>query len=250
MCSQVTEPAFATFGAALLLGLMGSVHCLGMCGGIAGALSQAVPAGRAPSRAVASGLHSLGRIASYSIGGASVGMAGGAFATASGLGVALRIVAGLLILGVGLHLGGWWNGVAAIERVGLRFWRRILPLAQGLGRPDRAWKIFATGMLWGWLPCGLVYSSLAVAGATGSARSGALFMACFGLGTLPALLFASSLTAALHEVMRRRATQRGAAALMLVFGGWTVYGAVAPLLVEAEHHYHPGSPEIAAREAP
>jgi sulfite exporter TauE/SafE len=188
----------------------------------------------------------LGRITSYSLAGALVGAAGQAFAAASGLGLGLRIVAGLLLVGIGLHIGGWWNGLALIERAGLGLWRKIMPLIQRLGRPDRAWKIFAIGLLWGWLPCGLVYSSLAAASTTGSARSGALFMLCFGLGTLPALLAASSLAVTLREIMQRRSTRHGAAILLVIFGLWTLYGGARPLLGGSGMHHSHGLEQPAA----
>ena len=223
-------------GAALLLGFVGSVHCLGMCGGIAGALGQSLPPGTPTATGLRSSLYSLGRISSYAMAGALVGALGHAFATASGIGLSLRIAAGLLIGLIGLHVGGWWNGMAFVERAGLGVWRRILPLARRLGRPDRAWKIFATGLLWGWLPCGLVYSALVAASATGTARSGALFMFCFGLGTLPALVFASGLASTLGGLARGAATRKGAGILLVIFGLWTVYGALGPVLGASSGH--------------
>jgi sulfite exporter TauE/SafE len=234
----------ATLGAAIVLGLVGSVHCLGMCGGIAGALGQSLPGGSAQSTLLRSGLYSLGRITSYTLAGAIVGAIGHAVASVSGLGPTIRILAGVLIVCIGLHVGGWWNGLAMLERTGLGFWRRIMPLARRLGRPDRAWKVVAIGLLWGWIPCGLVYSSLVAASALGSAHSGALFMFGFGLGTLPALLFATSLATALREFMQKRTTRRGAATLLLVFGLWTVHGGLGPLVMgSGGHHDHGASLE-------
>jgi len=233
------EAIATTLGAGLALGLVGSVHCLGMCGGIAGALTQSLPPGATGSRALRSALHSLGRTTSYAAAGGAVGTLGSALLHTSGLEITLRLTSGLLIVAVALHVGGWWNGVAAIERVGFGVWRRIAPLAQRIGRPDRGWKIFATGLLWGWLPCGLVYSSLAISATLGSAAAGALFMASFGLGTLPALLLTSTLTDALGRVVQHRVARRSAAVLLLTFGVWTLLGALAPLALEGAHEHHP-----------
>lgn len=222
------DPSAPILLSALLLGLMGSVHCLGMCGGIAAALGQALPedgAGKGLGRSL---LYSVGRISSYAIAGALVGVAGEALARWTGAAVLFRMAAGGLILLFGLHLGGWWNGLAAVERLGLITWSRLAPIARKIGRPDRAWKVFVTGMLWGWLPCGLVYAALLGAAATGSSGSGASFMACFGLGTLPALVAASGAGAQLQRLLAQRSARRSAGALMLVFGVWSMAGPWMP----------------------
>jgi len=220
------EPILAS---ALVLGFFGSVHCLGMCGGIAAALGQAIPAESAGRRLLSSSVYSFGRVTSYAAAGAIVGFFGETFSAWTGLTVALRVLAGLLILGFGLHVAGWWNGLAAVERIGLVAWRRLAPLARKIGPPDRFWKTFALGMVWGWLPCGLVYAALIGASATGHAASGAVFMAIFGLGTLPALLAASGFGAQLGAFLALRSARRAAGVLLLVFGFWSIAGALMPL---------------------
>jgi sulfite exporter TauE/SafE len=215
---------------ALLLGAFGSVHCLGMCGGIAGAFGQTTATGSGRTVLPRMSLYSFGRITSYSIAGAIVGLLGEAFTALTGLTVFLRLLTGLLILACGLHVVGAWNGLAAIERVGMRFWRRLAPHAKRIGRPDRGWKIFALGLLWGWLPCGLVYAALLGAASTGSAPVGAAFMAAFGLGTLPALLAASGVGAGLGAFLGLRSARRGAGVLLLVFGMASIFGALMPLM--------------------
>ena len=226
------EPILAS---ALVLGFFGGVHCLGMCGGIAAALGQALPAQSAGSRLFRASVYSFGRITSYGIAGAIVGFFGQAFSAWTGLTVLLRILAGLLIVGFGLHVAGWWNGLAAIERIGLVAWRRLAPLGRRIGPPDRVWKTFASGMVWGWLPCGLVYAALIGASATGHAASGAGFMLCFGLGTFPALLAASGFGAGLGAFLAQRSARRAAGVLLLVFGFWSIAGALMPL-----HHGQDG----------
>jgi sulfite exporter TauE/SafE len=222
-----------------VLGFFGSVHCLGMCGGIAAALGQAIPDRSATRGLARASLYSLGRITSYSIAGAGVGFAGEAFSTSTGLTIALRVLTGTLILAFGLHVAGWWNGLAAVERLGLTLWRRISPLARRIGPPDRIWKTFALGMLWGWLPCGLVYAALIAAAATGEVVRGAAFMACFGLGTLPALLAASGFGARLGRFLALRSARRAAGTLLLAFGIWSIAGALMPL--QGGHGAHAGA---------
>jgi len=116
---------------ALLLGFFGSVHCLGMCGGIAAALGQALPDQSAGSRLRNASVYSFGRITSYVAAGAIVGFFGEVFTSWTGLTVLLRVLAGLLILAFGLHVAGWRNGLAAIERIWLMAWRRLAPLGAG-----------------------------------------------------------------------------------------------------------------------
>lgn len=241
----MTSPADPILMSALVLGFFGSVHCLGMCGGIAGALGQALPERSATVDLLRAGLYSFGRITSYGVAGAGAGLLGQSFSQMTGLSISLRVLAGLLILAFGLHVAGWWNGLAAIERVGLVAWRRLAPLTRRVGRPDRVWKIFALGMLWGWLPCGLVYSAILGAAASGSAALGAAFMLCFGLGTLPALLAASAFGARMGAFLSMRPARHAAGVLLLVFGVWSIAGALMPLYMSHgaadggghEHHH-------------
>jgi hypothetical protein len=253
---SATEPFLAS---ALLLGFFGSVHCLGMCGGIAAALGQAMPERSAARGLVGASVYSLGRITSYSIAGGAVGFAGESFSAATGWVIGSRVLAGVLILTFGLHVAGWWNGLAAVERIGLVVWRRIAPLARHIGRPDRIWKTFTLGMLWGWLPCGLVYAALLSAAATGEGLLGAGIMACFGLGTLPALLAASGFGARVGSFLALRSARRVAGIGLLVFGIWSIGGALMPLyeghgqhgeLTHGLHGGHAGADAVAASAPP
>jgi hypothetical protein len=216
------------------IGLLGSAHCVAMCGGIAGALAMAAPGdggARPPLARLAA--YNLGRVASYAIAGALAGALGVALAALLGPAGALvlRGLAALLLLVLGLYLAGWWPGLAHLERQGARVWRRIAPLATRL-RPGRSLAgALALGMLWGWLPCGLVYSALALAATAGDWRHGALLMTGFGLGTLPAML-ATGLVARRVTALARGTTPRRVAGVMLIlFGVWTfaASGAVARL---------------------
>ena len=175
---------------ALLMGLVGSTHCLAMCGGLAAAIGQAAPTDRRGAILARATVYSTGRITSYAVAGAIAGGLGHAFGVSSGLGMGLRVAAGLLVIAFGLHVAGWWNGLSTLERVGLRLWRRLAPLHRRIGRPDALGRVFLLGLLWGWLPCGLVYAALVAAAASSRVASGALFMLAFGVGTLPALLAA------------------------------------------------------------
>lgn len=209
--------------AGLAMGFLGSSHCIGMCGGIAGALSAA-PGTSAGGDALRRSLaNNAGRLASYSAAGALAGGFGAAFA---GLGGAegmlvLRAVAALLIVAAGLHVAGWSSALLNLERLGGGLWRRVAPWARRARASNSFAAALAFGALWGWLPCGLVYSALVVAAASGSAASGAMVMAGFGLGTLPATLAVGVFAARGRSLLRSPAARRAAGLAVIVFGVWT-----------------------------
>lgn len=233
------------FIAALLAGLAGSGHCLGMCGGISAALAGG---GRAPAWLNAL-LLSSGRLASYALAGAIAGTGGALLGRGLDLlqlGQLLRLGFGLLLLAVGLTLALRWRGLQRIEALGARVWTRLTPALRGLLPPRGPLQALLAGALWGWLPCGLVYSMLTLALASGNPADGAWLMAGFGLGTLPAVVGAGSAAAGTLRWLRSGIGQRAAGVLLAVFGLWTVFGALphgampgghAPAAHTAEHRH-------------
>ncbi|GIX31166.1 MAG: membrane protein [Porticoccaceae bacterium] len=211
--------------AMVLIGVAGGGHCLGMCGGIAGALSLA-----GPGRGWAVPLYNAGRIGGYALLGAAVGAAGAWGGEALGWGGVLRALAGGLMVLAGLYLLGVGRA-APLEALGLRLWRQLRPLAGRLLPADRPLKVLLLGGLWGFLPCGLTYTALALAAVSGGAAAGALAMAAFGIGTLPALA-AGGWAAAWLGAARLRGLS-GAA--LVAFGLWT---AAAPLVGLPGDHDH------------
>jgi sulfite exporter TauE/SafE len=217
--------AAAAITSGILVGLVGSLHCVGMCGGIAGALGMAVPASRRSTAVVLSRqlLYGAGRLTSYTAAGALAGAFG--LAAAAALGpegrVLLRGLAAVMIVSLGLYLGGWWPGLARLERTGAVLWRRLAPLTSALRPAESVGGAFALGMLWGWLPCGLVYSALALAATAGEPGAGALVMAGFGLGTVPAVAATGFAASGMGGLLRQRNARRLAGAMVVVFGLWT-----------------------------
>lgn len=183
----------ALLATAFGVGLLGGVHCLTMCGGLVGALTLGLdPRRRTPLAMLPLQLgYNVGRIAGYALSGALAGGLGaillrlGALQTAQR---ALYLLAALVMILMGLHLAGWGRGLAPIERLALPLWRRVQPMARRWLPVQRVTQALAVGLIWAWLPCGLVYSVLISAATTGSPISGALVMLSFGLGTLPNLL--------------------------------------------------------------
>jgi sulfite exporter TauE/SafE len=210
---------------AVTAGLLGGVHCVGMCGGIVGALSIASPAAKPAARLPMLLSYNSGRLISY-------GVAGGLFGALGQLSLPLQqvqlmqsvlaVVAGLMMLLLGLYIGGWSRLLRHVEAVGGYFWRRIEPLGRNLLPVRNPLQGLLLGILWGWLPCGLVYSMLIWALASGSALNGALLLLAFGVGTLPNLL-ATGLLANRFVSFVQQPRMRTVAGLMLIaFGFYTL----------------------------
>jgi sulfite exporter TauE/SafE len=209
----------AQFAAAFLIGLLGGVHCVGMCGGIVGALTV-----QAPGRRPAWNLHltySVGRIASYSVAGAIMGLVGSIglfFDQVLPVQLLLYVFANLVLIILGLYLAGIGGLLPRLEALGAWLWRRIQPFGTKLLPADTVVKAFALGAIWGWLPCGLVYSLLASALLSGSAASGAIVMLAFGIGTLPNLLLAGMVFKRMRDITSDRRIRLAAGVLVAGFG--------------------------------
>ena len=208
---------------ALILGLLGGGHCLGMCGGLMGALTLAIPPEQRGRRLQLLLAYNLGRILSYATAGLLFGLAGWAVAS-SPAAMLLRIVAGLLLISMGLYLGGWWSGLTRIEAIGRGLWRHIQPVASRLLPVSSLPRALLLGALWGWLPCGLVYSTLLWAASQGDALDSGLLMLAFGLGTWPVLLATGMAAERLTALLRRRGVRMTGGLLVVLFGLWTLPG--------------------------
>ncbi|WP_041522864.1 sulfite exporter TauE/SafE family protein [Gilvimarinus agarilyticus] len=231
---MIDVPALIT---GLLLGFFSSTHCLGMCGGIMGALTMAVEAtSRLRSGAIVV-CYNLGRLLSYALLGAVAG-AVGETVYALGAATVLRVVAGFLLLAMALYLAGWWRGLLKLEALGQYLWRYLQPIGRTLMPVRGPAPALGLGFIWGWLPCGLVYSALGYAMTQPSASGGALFMLAFGAGTLPAVLLAAFATGRIRQWAQRRSLRVAGALLLLVFAGWTLYGALAPGHAHHSEHEH------------
>lgn len=233
-----------SLGAALLLGLLGSSHCLGMCGGIGAALGAA--SDRRWSLAL---LYHLGRIGSYALLGGLLGLlvqigAGALQPALPVIGALLRTLAALLVIAMGLYVAGWWLGVTRLEMVGSHLWRRLQPLTRPLLPPRNAGAAIALGALWGLLPCGLIYSSLAWAAASGDALQSAARMAAFGLGTLPAMAAATLGGQQLQRHLRRPGLRKIAGVVLIGFG------VIALQQVWLHRHGDHGAADAAMEPAP
>ncbi|MBN7798046.1 sulfite exporter TauE/SafE family protein [Parahaliea mediterranea] len=205
-----------TLFAAFSVGLAGAGHCLGMCGGIAAALGLG-----ASGKGTVIAYHG-GRLLSYTALGAAAGLATGIVDTAAWT-LFLRYLAGTLLLAMGLYIADWWRGLAWLERLGARLWRPVQGLASRWLPPRRPRDAVLLGLCWGLMPCGLIYSALALAATRQDPLASGLMMFSFGLGTLPAMLAGSLGARQLQSLLRRRGMKLLIAALLMAAGAWTLY---------------------------
>lgn len=226
---------------AVILGLLGGGHCLGMCGGLMGALTMAIPAEQRGKRLRLLLAYNLGRILSYTCAGLLLGLAGWAIASTPFAWV-LRVVAGLLLIAMGLYLAGWWHGLTRIEALGRGLWRHIQPVATRLLPVASMPRALLLGGLWGWLPCGLVYSTLLWATSQGSAIDSAMLMFAFGLGTWPVLLATGLAAERITALLRRRGVRMAGGLLVILFGLWTLPGPHQAWIMGHDMHASTPSP--------
>lgn len=217
-------------GAAFLLGLLGGMHCVGMCGGIVAALSASRGAVWWPGVAA----YQVVRVSTYILLGLIVSFAGTLLETYSfwsGTQKGILAFAGIVIMVFALQLGGWlperWGRFPFL--IPARLLRKA-SATESLG----AWG--AVGFFNGLLPCGLVYAALAMSLASGSALSGALIMLSFGLGTVPSLLTVSAVMRLAGPAMRGTLI-KAMAVMLILYGGWMA----ARGFMTHEHHVH-GAP--------
>jgi len=184
----VLDALTTQLGAAFLLALLGGVHCAGMCGGFVGAMQLKRSAQVHPAT-LATGYHA-GRLTSYAFAGSIAGALGGAVYASDVLPLQLLLLGAgsAMLLVIGASLLGKHAWLARLEPLGARFWRVLAPFGRRFFPPRTRAQAYAAGLLWGWIPCGMVYAALPLALTCGSAAGGAAVMAAFGAGTLPAML--------------------------------------------------------------
>ena len=212
-----------------LAGLLGGPHCVGMCGGIVGALGGLTVRGTGQSGVspffLQVGYHA-GRLSSYVIAGALAGGLGGTLLLSGSLGVRLGLLAlsGLMLLGMGLYLIGLPQVLLPLEKLGAHGWKKLQPLSRPFIPVRRFQQAFPLGLVWGWLPCGLVYTALTSALSSGSPVQGAGVMLAFGLGTLPNMLLAGLFAVRVRGFMQLRPVRITAGLAVMGFGAHSLLG--------------------------
>lgn len=225
--------------AAFVFGLLGGARCIGMCGGIMSALMFAVPPSmRHPGRLAGLLLgYNFGRITSYMIAGALVALLGSVLNHAlDGIALALRSLAAIMLILMALYIANWWKGLIRVEALGRSLWRCIEPFGRRLMPVVKIPQAIALGSIWGWMPCGLIYSMLAWSLAIAEPLRAAAIMGAFGLGTLPVVLATGVAARRVSAWIRHPATRTVAALLIITFAVWQLWHLYAMTSMTALHH--------------
>ncbi len=220
------------FVGALALGIMGAGHCMAMCGGIISTLSMVAGDDESASRRHLL-LYQFGRIFSYSVIGAIAGSLGFLLEQTTTLPL-LQVISGILLISMALYISKVWMVLSSLERIGKILWDKISPLSKKLLPVKSNKQALLLGILWGWLPCGLVYTSLAYAITLGNSAQSALFMLAFGLGTLPATLVLGEANKKFRKQLNSAIARYSLAFLFFVWGCFTLYSA---LFSQVGHHH-------------
>ena len=254
------------FSSAVMIGVTGSTHCLGMCGGIASAQSfsqsaddtksdsnhknadnsvfpdssysqparQSITTSTAAASAIVGAplgraallprllTFNAGRLVSYTMIGFIAGVLGAMLALNMHMLMLLRSVAAVMLILMGLYVGQWWTGLSKVEVIGSSLWSRLSPVANSLRQKSGLQETFLLGMLWGWLPCGLVYSALTWSMSSADPKLAAILMFGFGLGTLPSMLAAGLFAYQLRRIFSMLSVRRVFAVFLIVFGIWSL----------------------------
>jgi len=226
-----------TLTSAFLLGFFSTLHCIGMCGGIIGALSLSLPVeirNNKPRLFSFVLTYNTGRIISYSLAGLIAGWVGTSVLQSTGFDqghTILRSIGIIMMVAIGLYLTGWLQQLARVEKLGIPVWKRLEPIGRKLVPVASLPKAFAYGLIWGWLPCGLVYFVLIWALTAGDALHGALTMLAFGLGTLPTLLPAGFMTSWITRFAHSTRARQIVGLLIIAM-------AIGSLFIPMAHHHH------------
>ena len=212
----------SSYFAAFAMGLLSSMHCIGMCGSIIGTLTLSLkPEIRNKKSTLLPYVfnYNLGRICSYTLAGFIVGFLGTLFVLPFGSEYGhriLQILSAIVMVSAGLYLAGWFPRFAYIERIGVHFWKLIEPFGRKLMPVSSYSQAYLFGLVWGWLPCGLVYAALALAATTGNAVHSGLTMLAFGLGTLPAVVGIGIMTGLLTRLAKVKRFKQAVGLLLIL----------------------------------
>ncbi len=231
--------AFSTsYLAAFVMGLFSSLHCIGMCGSIIGTLTLSLKPEIRNNKATLLPYvfnYNFGRITSYTIAGLLIGSAQALFTIPFGLDQGhrvLQLLSALLMAAAGFYIAGWFPRYAYIEKLGSKLWKKIEPYGRGLIPVSSRLQAFLFGMVWGWLPCGLVYAALALAATSGDVLRSGITMLAFGLGTLPSVLGVGIMTDILTKLSRMERAKQAIGLLLVLIALAAVFPWLYPMRLQ------------------
>lgn len=239
------DPAFtSSYLVAFVMGLFSSMHCIGMCGSIIGTLTLSLsPDIRNNKKRLLPFVfnYNFGRITSYAIAGALVGAIEALLTMHLGETHGhrfLQLLSAVIMASAGLYIAGWFPRFAYIEKTGMLLWKKIEPYGRKLIPVKNLKQAYLFGMIWGWLPCGLVYSALALAATAGDASKSSLTMLAFGLGTLPAVIGVGVMTQLLTRLSRIKRFKEAVGLLMIILALFATVPWLNPMAITSHMAVH------------
>ena len=239
------DPAFtSSYLVAFVMGLFSSMHCIGMCGSIIGTLTLSLsPEIRNNKKRLLPFVfnYNFGRITSYAIAGALVGAIEALLTMHLGETHGhrfLQLLSAVIMASAGLYIAGWFPRFAYIEKTGMLLWKKIEPYGRKLIPVKNLKQAYLFGMIWGWLPCGLVYSALALAATAGDASKSSLTMLAFGLGTLPAVIGVGVMTQLLTRLSRIKRFKEAVGLLMIILALFATVPWLNPMVITSHMAVH------------
>ncbi|MDX1811722.1 MAG: sulfite exporter TauE/SafE family protein [Gammaproteobacteria bacterium] len=226
---------------AFSIGLMSTLHCLGMCSGIIGALSFSLPPQvRSSNRRMFPYLlgYNFGRITSYTLAGLLLGgISHNIFSNISPKTghFILETGSAVILLFIGFHIAGWFPKLNVLEKIGRPIWRYIEPYGRRMLPVKTPVQALGFGAIWGWLPCGLVYTTLIWAASSGESEESAILMLAFGLGTLPTTLLAGFLSGWLAKIGKNKDLKKIAGGIIITIALVSLYFILNPNAHELIH---------------
>ena len=239
------DPAFtSSYLVAFVMGLFSSMHCIGMCGSIIGTLTLSLsPEIRNNKKRLLPFVfnYNFGRITSYAIAGALVGAIEALLTMHLGETHGhrfLQLLSAVIMASAGLYIAGWFPRFAYIEKTGMLLWKKIEPYGRKLIPVKNLKQAYLFGMIWGWLPCGLVYSALALAATAGDASKSSLTMLAFGFGTLPAVIGVGVMTQLLTRLSRIKRFKEAVGLLMIILALFATVPWLNPMAITSHMAVH------------
>lgn len=239
------DPTFTTsYLVAFAMGLASSMHCVGMCGSIIGTLSLSLSPEIRHKKLLFFPFvfnYNFGRITSYAIAGMLGGMIEALITMPMGEMHGhrlLQLFSAIIMASAGFYIAGWFPRFAYVEKLGVHFWKKIEPYGRKLIPVKNLTQAYLFGMVWGWLPCGLVYAALALAITTGNIVQSALTMLSFGLGTLPAVMGVGIMTSVFTKLARMRRFKQAIGLFMIALALLAAMPSLNPMVYSAHAAIH------------
>ncbi len=239
------------------LGLFSTLHCVGMCGGIISALTLSLDQEIQNNKfklATYVIAYNIGRISSYIAAGVIIGVVGTTLIDLIGRNSARQfamMLSAAMMVAIGLYVGGWFPLLSHLDRFGAKLWKRIQPISKQFVPVKRPTQALGYGAVWGWMPCGLVYTALLLSAFGGGAVNGGIGMLAFGLGTIPAVVSAGFIAGSLNQWFHQPLVRQ---TLGIVLVGFAIMSLAMPMNHGngngSNHRTSPAPPGIISFDVP